>query len=339
MFFVLSGFLITTLLLRERDRRSDISLRAFYLRRSLRIFPVYYAVLAALTLFYSVRPGGNSAPGFFHDLPYLVTYTSNWIVPTSIMAIAWSLAVEEQFYLLWPPIEKWLSRWTGAILVGLLAISVLTAAHLLDRWVPPGVAWVIGHVILFTPICLGVALAHLLHSPRGFRGVARFFSSPWAPAAVLGVLFIDLWYAPKDITGWPRLGIHVLMTAFLASCVIRDRHWLSPVLDNRLMRRVGVVSYGIYLYHMMGIHAAGAILRCGYISFTFDLFWIGFLITWCMAELSYRFFERPFLRLKEALSWRHLPSAVPDLTPQSEDPTGLAEIDAVLVGTPLPERA
>jgi peptidoglycan/LPS O-acetylase OafA/YrhL len=71
MFFVLSGFLITTLLLRERDRRSDVSLRAFYLRRSLRIFPVYYALLAALTVFYMVRPNGNSAAGFIQDLPYL----------------------------------------------------------------------------------------------------------------------------------------------------------------------------------------------------------------------------------------------------------------------------
>jgi peptidoglycan/LPS O-acetylase OafA/YrhL len=307
MFFVLSGFLIVTLLLRERDRQGDISLRGFYLRRSLRIFPAYYGLLAVLTLIYTLKPNGRTPPGFFADLPYLLTYTINWVQSASIMAIAWSLAAEEQFYLVWPPIEKWLSRRAWAVLLGILAVNQAVnflmvdgrLAAWLSPWRVPGMCQ-----ITFTPICLGVALAHALHSPRGFRTFERLLGASWAPAAVLGVLILDLGSAPPDLTGWPRLSIQVLMAILLGSCVIRDPHWLSPVLDNSVMRRIGVVSYGIYLYHLLGLHLAGIVLRWSGLAFPYADFLITMLVSWGMAELSYRFYEKPFLRLKDALGRR-----------------------------------
>ena len=91
MFFVLSGFLIVTLLLREKDRNGSVSLKNFYARRTLRIFPVYYAVLACLTVLYLWKPDAGSAGAFFAELPYYATYTSNWIEPT-VLALTWSLA-------------------------------------------------------------------------------------------------------------------------------------------------------------------------------------------------------------------------------------------------------
>jgi peptidoglycan/LPS O-acetylase OafA/YrhL len=301
MFFVLSGFLIVTLLLRERDRHGGISLQGFYLRRSLRIFPLYYGLLAVLALICLLRSDGSAAPGFLEDLPYLLTYTMNWNHPASMMGIAWSLAAEEQFYLVWPPIEKWLSPWAWAVLLGIVAVNFLMVDGRLAAWVSP---WRVPPMCqaTFTPICLGVALAHWLHSPRGFRTFARFLSARWAPAAVMGVLILNLWHAPADIAGWPRLSIQILMAILLGSCVIREPHRLSPVLDNPVMKRIGVVSYGIYLYHLLGLHLAGIVLGRSHLSFPCDDFFMTMLVTWGMAELSYRFYEQPFLRLKDALS-------------------------------------
>src|SRR5262245_57925158 len=112
LFFEISGFLIVTLLLRERAESGRISLRNFYARRALRIFPLYYGVLAAFALlFFVLRPNGSGAAAFRSELPVMAFYLSNWVPVSGMFAITWSLAAEEQFYFVWPPVEKWLSRY------------------------------------------------------------------------------------------------------------------------------------------------------------------------------------------------------------------------------------
>jgi peptidoglycan/LPS O-acetylase OafA/YrhL len=306
MFFVLSGFLIVTLLLREQDRDGDISLRRFYLRRSLRIFPAYYGLLAILALVFWLKPGGSNGPRFFRDLPYLITYTANWIPPASFMALAWSLAMEEQFYLLWPPVEKWLGRRVWLVLILILAvnqaINFLEAGGQLRSWFGPVVADLSAIQITFTPICLGVLLAHVLHSPPGFRRVARTVAAPWAPVVVLGALVLVCNLVPGGLQGWPRLSIQFLMTVLLASCVVREDHRLRPVLKSPPLRRIGVISYGIYLYHQVALFIGLVVLTRTGLRFPLDLFWLCLLFSWLIAELSYRYYETPFLSLKEALS-------------------------------------
>jgi peptidoglycan/LPS O-acetylase OafA/YrhL len=117
LFFVISGYLVTTLLLRERDRVGQIALGAFYLRRTLRIFPLYYAVLGVLTVHaalgeWFLEPSAQRAH-FFRSWPYFATFTCNWWVDWSVphpitFAFAWSLAIEEQFYAFWAPALRWL---------------------------------------------------------------------------------------------------------------------------------------------------------------------------------------------------------------------------------------
>ncbi|MHC4824836.1 MAG: acyltransferase family protein, partial [Planctomycetota bacterium] len=177
MFFVLSGFLIVTLLLREFDRNGRISLRNFYARRTLRIFPVYYAVLGALTLLYLWKPEAGSASTFFAELPFYATYTSNW-VDTTVLALTWSLATEEQFYLFWPPVERYLKPLAVPILLVVIGISQLVNFGFFDSQL----ANIFGDdasilpilQVTFTPICFGVLLARLLHSPQGYLRLARF---------------------------------------------------------------------------------------------------------------------------------------------------------------------
>jgi peptidoglycan/LPS O-acetylase OafA/YrhL len=110
LFFVISGFLIVTLLLREQQAHGGINLRNFYIRRALRIFPPYYAILAILAIVYGFgKPDDSSSGTFFALLPIYLFYVSNWsLSQATTLGITWSLATEEQFYLIWPPIQKWL---------------------------------------------------------------------------------------------------------------------------------------------------------------------------------------------------------------------------------------
>src|SRR4051812_37823956 len=106
--FVISGFLITTLHIREFSKTGRIDVRRFYLRRTLRIFPLYFAVLGLyLLLVLTTRRGTPEGIAFLHHLPAFATYTSDWFVSLTdsenIFYFAWSLATQEQFYLLWAP--------------------------------------------------------------------------------------------------------------------------------------------------------------------------------------------------------------------------------------------
>lgn len=156
-FFVLSGFLIVTLLLRERDRHGQISLRNFYVRRSLRIFPLYYGVLLGLSVLLWLRPGFSLAGSFWSDLPALLTYTANWVGITGLLSVTWSLAAEEQFYLLWPPVERWLGRWVFPVWIVAIVINQAANFGWLDALLPPGRRHDDLEILqtTFTPILLG----------------------------------------------------------------------------------------------------------------------------------------------------------------------------------------
>ena len=299
MFFVLSGFLIVTLLLRERDRTGTISLKKFYMRRALRIFPVYYGLLLVLFLgFFLVIPNSDLASRYFTSLPYYITYTSNWLQhdPFPLLAITWSLAAEEQFYIVWPPIEKYLKQWLLPIGVVLLAINQL---------INFGVIFQNAHTNLeilqstFTPILLGVLLAHLLHSNDGFSQLARITHHRYASLAFAVGLLITINIPVADISGWPRLLIHLLMTGFLASCVVNENHILQPMMTLSPIARLGVISYGMYLFHMFARHGAVIILERLSLNFPILLFLLCLGATIVIAEISYRFYETPFLKLKK----------------------------------------
>lgn len=122
-FFVLSGFLITTLLLREEARTGYFSLRGFYWRRILRIVPVYFFVVTLCSVYYVLVRGETQYAGL---VPFYYLFLSNFLVTDiPLLAPTWSLAVEEQYYLLWPLLLVALPRrWILPVLGGLIAVNV-----------------------------------------------------------------------------------------------------------------------------------------------------------------------------------------------------------------------
>lgn len=275
------------------------------MRRTLRIFPIYYGLLFALCIiFLFIKPHANSAHSFFALIPFYFTYTSNWITQHAAnLSITWSLATEEQFYLIWPAIEKFLKGWwLILVLIIVIIINQLMNFRVIDPWFQEWFG--VGHAdlnilqVTFTPIALGVGLAHLLHHLKGFSTVFSFLGRRSSVVICFILLFVACNIPIDGILGWPRLLIHVCMAMLLASCVVQETHFLAGILKWFPMQRIGVISYGMYLYHMWTRHLAVEILDRFSITSAGSLFVLCFVLTVIAAELSYRFYELPFLKLK-----------------------------------------
>jgi peptidoglycan/LPS O-acetylase OafA/YrhL len=329
-FFVISGFLITSLLLRERDRFGSVSLTKFYARRTLRIFPLYFAVLAAFCLLGLVRGvGSDFGTRFFPHLPLYLTYTSNWSPARSApFGYSWSLACEEQFYFLWPPVLVLLGMraapWALVLLLG-----ANRAAHygLLDSFVPPTHFLTQLLRTLQPAIVLGVLLAAILHSKRGYSILAPILRGRAAClaafAVVIGMLSLGL-----DLHS--SLALDVAMAIAVGACVVPARHALTPFLTLWPVRRIGVVSYGMYMFHEP---LRTVIRRFADLPPTM-LFVALALLTWAAAELSYRTFEKPFRRLKARFE-RHRPAAVVVERLQDRAPVRTAPTDGAWISRNL----
>jgi peptidoglycan/LPS O-acetylase OafA/YrhL len=328
LFFAISGFLITSLMIRERTRTGTILMRNFYARRSLRIFPLYYAVLCTYIVLVAILEKNPDGEDFFRNLPYFLTYTSNWFVGLGddervIFVFAWSLATEEQFYLTWPWLERYVSPMVRYLaLAGLILLSAATQFGLL-LWMIPADS--LGYAVLWSiapPILFGVGAAHLLHAPRGFHSLAavlgRRWSAPVAAAAVIALLCV-----PPGEPPWEWL-IYLALTLLVVACVIREDHGLAFILRQRFLVRIGMVSYGIYLMHMLcfaAMKAAG--LAIGIESPV--VHWVsGVILVYLVAELSFATFERFFARMKPAAEPGAGAAEQDVKLPRSADGTGQA---------------
>lgn len=304
-FFAISGFLITTLLLREHERHGQISLRKFYIRRSLRIFPLYYAVLLLYCVVVKLVEGDSSTgQQFFSNLKFYLTYTSNWFVQLDadrvIFYFAWSLATEEQFYLVWPSVQSWI-KGRGPIWVALVTVLVSQLAAFGVFSAAP--ALLVRILASFsTAICLGVVLAHLLHRRQSYQVLDRAFGRRWSLPlfAALSILALG-WGERLGLANRPL--VELLLVAIVASCVIREDHLLSKALRWKPVAWVGTVSYGVYLLHMLSANAVKKLLP-GITHGTSQRASLAyFLATLAVgvaaATVSFRTYESFFLRLKK----------------------------------------
>ncbi len=307
LFFVLSGFLIATLLIREKARHGRISLRNFWARRFLRLMPAYYGLLIAMLAAYVLfKPGDPDTARLVEGFPVYALYLSNWFHPgANNLGITWSLATEEQFYLVWPLIEAFAAPiaaagfWVVALIVNqLVNFGVLDPA--INAAFGPCAAE--GSEILdatFTPILFGVGLAHLLNRARGFALAARIAGFRFAPMVFAAALLAVANIPAADISGAMRLAIHVLMTLWIASIVLQPSAQMTKALEWRPVAYIGAVSYGMYLFHMWCVHAASVLIE----KFSLPLVWTQFPIalgaTIIVSAASFHFYEKQFLDLRK----------------------------------------
>lgn len=331
VFFVVSGFIITRLLLLERARTGGIRLGAFWKRRARRLLPALVVLLLACSTV-ALLVGGDVLVGLGAQLLTALTFSSNWyFIATGSDYFAesapelfrnlWSLAVEEQFYLLWPLVLLLVilkAPRTGRIvlLVTATAASALAMALLLTPGDPTRVYYGTGtHAFGLT---LGALLAVLgqwwsarpLEWPRRLRRLLGWFGA----AALLGLVALSaLMPGSADWTyRGGLLGVAVL-TAIVIAALLVPASPLARVLELRPLRWVGERSYGIYLWHWPVFVLLAAVLPAWQSDAT--LAWvlggIALAITVAAAALSYRFVESPFRRVgfrratrSWAIGWR-----------------------------------
>jgi peptidoglycan/LPS O-acetylase OafA/YrhL len=307
LFFVISGFLITSLLKGEYERKGQISLSRFYFRRALRIFPACYALV--LFTFALSRSGFFALP--ISNVIRALTYTSNfnvfsqgwpWLVHT------WSLAVEEQFYLAWPALLcllgwKWSLRGAGALIAG-IQIARLLLRHVwhdtvtLQQWPAPG----------FDEIAWGCLLAGGKNRLEGIGWYRRFLSSKlsnlvWAvPILTLAASSGDLYLLSRRPFGYltQPLAVDVCLAFLVHRCVTCPQDLVGKFLNCRPVTSLGRLSYSLYLWQEPFLNPLSGALVNGFpMNLTYAL---------ACTLVSYRFIEKPFLALRERLEPKLFPA-------------------------------
>lgn len=269
-FFVLSGYLITWLALREEGKRGALSLKAFYIRRACRILPLYYLVLAGYcVIFFVVGYAPDRRAAFADALPayllYLQEIPSMYSVHveghTRPFHQSWSLGVEEKFYLLYPLVVFYLMRglWVGRVVgtaagaFGLLLAPAVFPGELTYCLHPHG------------KILLGCLLALLLDDRKWFDRL-RFLGRP-AVAYATAAFFLAVQFTAPYWPGWPfpyaHELVHSVAAVLLLASVALTRTVVNAVLEWRPAVFLGQLSYGMYLVHTLCINAAQKVFPAG----------------------------------------------------------------------------
>jgi peptidoglycan/LPS O-acetylase OafA/YrhL len=296
LFFVLSGFLITRILLHVRESTNYYA--AFYTRRLLRIFPLYYAFLV---IHFFVRP-------WFAGIPIASWGSQVWAwlylqnvpmtfahLPDAGPAHFWSLAVEEHFYLTWPFLVRKLSlRQFSYAIAATIVIPLLLRVIFLSQEI--GSYYLT--VTRMDSIAYGAILAVVASSSRAKRLVPL-----WRLALpVLGVSLVASYgFLVGSRAAWLQVLKPSLIPAFFLAFMAFVLHdpkaaGLARVLASPLLRSIGRISYGLYVFHPLVFDAVSSLLgaRSEWLRFI-----AGFGLSFVVAALSYRYFEAPIMRWKE----------------------------------------
>ena len=318
LFFVLSGFLITGILY---DSRTDPAyFRNFYMRRVLRIFPLYYGVLLIVFVVVPAIPAlhgteiaglrSHQAWAWLYGINIYLAIHGGWVL--SYLTHFWSLAVEEQFYLVWPVLVWLLGDKPRLFLAFSLAVAVTSfggriIASLLGA---SAVATTVLTPFQLDALALGGFLAVYLRQPDGEAGARRFI----VPMVAAGIGLLLLQFGARHFAAYGNAveslrggAFHVLLAALLlAALTAQESSGWSRLFRSSPMVTLGKYSYGLYVYHHFfsyycakhGTESALASLIGSHLAALLIVAVGGMAASMAIAWLSYEFFEKYFLQLK-----------------------------------------
>jgi peptidoglycan/LPS O-acetylase OafA/YrhL len=304
VFFVISGYLITSILLAELNRDGGISLARFYFRRTLRLFPASYFLIASMAVLASFHAVALNRD----DMPFALTYTMNYFDGRGWpLGHLWSLAVEEQFYLMWPLTLRTLGpRRARRFLIAVLALGPLF--RIASPYVGPAFNFLMWSDALGTGCLLALCREDLAAVPA----YARLLASRWFFLAPLAALAAN--YTPSTKVRWLVSG--TLMNFAIAACA--DWAMRNPGSEaGRFLNRpavafVGVLSYSLYLWQQVFLDRYSGSAWCA--------FPVNIALAVAMSMFSYLAIEAPFLRLRMAIErarrGRRI-SAMPAVAPET----------------------
>jgi peptidoglycan/LPS O-acetylase OafA/YrhL len=302
LFFVLSSYLITELLLREKDLIGTLDVRSFYIRRILRIWPLYFAFLALAIILQWIVPGQHitwRAGIWFSFL------AGNWFIvfhgfPSSVIFPLWSVSIEEQFYITWPAIVRRTTE-AGMLLCAGLLLAVATASRIYlginhtgesDVWC--------NTFVQLDPIAIGILLAVLLKGeiPQLSKLVRGAMLLAGITGLALGALYFGIKNDPlttmRIVLGYPSVAIG---GALVLLSVLRN-HKKRP---NPVLVYLGRISYGLYVFHVLGLLISNYAVHdqtASLLRYSLRVA-VALAATIAMSAISYRWLETPFLGLKQ----------------------------------------
>lgn len=299
LFFVLSGFLITRILL--FNKTSDKYFSTFYIRRALRIFPLYYLFLI---LFYYVAPlivdlPKSSFSTQFYYWIYLQNFanTFNWLSygPPHF----WSLAVEEHFYLFWPLIIYYLDNKKVVFTILLLLVVALLTRIYLNSQSLEVFYFTFSRIdeLVFGALLALMELNNLFLSKYAKRYFILFIISS-IPTILLWVLFSGATNSVVQVIKFPLMAINYFaLVAYVIS--ISKQSIVTKILTTRFFTFTGKISYGLYVYHPLCFMILTFKFHTGNY---FINFLTAFIATYLIASISYYTFESKFLKFKSRFS-------------------------------------
>ncbi|MBK6445801.1 MAG: acyltransferase [Bacteroidetes bacterium] len=314
-FFVLSGFLITYLLIEEKKINGQVSPPKFWFRRILRIWPLYYfCVLFGFVLFPFLKQMFGQTANESANPIYYLTFLANFDIihhglpDSSTLGLLWSIAIEEQFYFLWPiviysfPVNRlWIPF-----------VTIILSSLIFRAFNPVPVVYEIHTLSAISDMTIGAVAAWLIHTSSGFREFVKNLTKPNIAFIYFLFIVIYLFRLPllKEIFAiriFDRLIVSIVLVFILLEQTYSENSFFK--LSNlKTISGLGVITYGLYCFHFVGILIALTITRLFGIN---NHLWqvlvletiLGLAITIGISKLSYVYFEKYFLNLKEKFSF------------------------------------
>lgn len=326
-FFTLSGFLITYLLLQEKENTATIDVPHFYMRRVYRIWPLYFLVIVFGILFYKLI-----VPALGMEFPHHYELTTAGLLYTFFLAnlmnslyhvggilhITWSIAVEEQFYLFWAPLVKKYLRFLPQMIIVIILFS--TTVNILNSYnifgLSQGMQQFI-HTLQFHYMAVGALFAWGLYHYRTAMLQTIFFRNKYMQWLCFGAILAFYFLYRKHSLGDNLLILPMAaLYGWLIVCVSSN-----PINSIRIYPKftewLGNISYGIYMYHMIFVYAASFVfLKLQIHEWNTPLYFISYFLfvmgaTIACAQLSFRCIEKQLIQ--KGKQWRKLRNKIPKM--------------------------
>lgn len=312
LFFVLSGFLITSILLNEYRSTGTINIRLFYLRRALRLFPALFSVVFFVAAYTTIMMPEQIGATLV-DIAAVATYVWNWRCVylhafdlgggNGMLSHLWSLSVEEQFYIVWPGLLLVVLSLRAAkpVLLAVLAIGVLgPALARLAIWKSgPTIAMYFSSHLRVDGLMWGALLAYLIYinavpTSRNWKSFVNVLA-----VVSLGLFLVmskDDYLSGGELYQWGFSLIGAMSAVMILSAIINPESTFTKCLEWRWLQYTGKISYGLYLWHI-------PILSVHHHLYVVTHAILGLTATYVIAALSFRYWESPFLRLKSRIGY------------------------------------
>ncbi len=297
VFFVISGYLITTLLLKEYKRENTISFKNFFVKRAFRILPVFFLYLLFICIYNEFISLDISKSNFLHAITFTTNFDTdkNWFI-----GHFWTLAVEEQFYLFWPLVFLIFRKRIKPILLLLIAYSCLVRVIIYKFHFNPSL-FLHPFFSVSDSILVGAFIAVLhFNQPEMFTG--KVFKNYYlqALALILIVLFVyTSGHGKWGIVSLPfgNTIIAIAIIYLILSYINLQNNLVFKFLNHRIVTHIGVLSYSIYLWQEFFF---------GKEAMIFNEFPLNMLAIYFISLASYYLWEKPFLQIKERLIQKKL---------------------------------